>query len=206
MKSFMRILFLMVLFSVFTSAAPHSVSLNWIPSTTVGVSYNVYRAPCTGTITAKVCSQAGVSAVVGASPTASYTDSTVAAGGLYDYSVTAVCTAGGGCPSGVVGESTFSNHIGAAVPTDTPNPPTGLNLGTIAFNFQGNNGVVDASWRDSPGITIYWINQGNRVVSSGYKISNTGIFNLRSIFPVIAKTGLRLTICNFKACIVAQQS
>ena len=111
-----RLLALLVLFCSSVSAAElkvavvpdpqtggQSVSLSWtVPAAVTGVVYtgfNVYRAPCTGTVTAAVCSTdstatfAKLSAGTGLPATAStFTDSTVAGGTNYIYYVTSLCT------------------------------------------------------------------------------------------------------------------
>jgi hypothetical protein len=82
------------------SLVQHSVSLNWNPSTSQVMGYNVYRGSTTG----------GPYAKLNSSPDAStaYTDTTVAASQTYYYVTTAVNS------SGV--ESGYSNQVQVAVP------------------------------------------------------------------------------------------
>jgi len=118
----------------FTASAQHQGTLNFNASTTPGIAgYNAYRAPCTGTITAGVCSivpPANAYSKLNATPfQASYVDTTVLAGQRYTWRVTAVCPAvAAGCGNGIVGESDPSNLASATVPTDQPNAPTNLTI------------------------------------------------------------------------------
>lgn len=121
------------------TAAPR-VNLTWTQPSTPGLAgFNVWRAPCTGTVTNGVCSQAGTFVKLNTSTNQppSYTDTTVVEGQKYDYYVTAVCpTAGCGSTNPATGhqwagESAPSNHSAASIPvpppvTDPPPSPTGL--------------------------------------------------------------------------------
>jgi hypothetical protein len=85
-----------------TGAVPHSVTLNWVASTSSNLAgYNVYRAAVSGGPYSRVNS----TVVAGLT----YTDNAVLAGQTYFYVVTAVDT------SSV--ESAYSNQATAAVPT-----------------------------------------------------------------------------------------
>lgn len=142
-------------------AQAQSASFSWTLSNTPGViSQNVYRAACTGTVSAGVCSTdatASFSALAGGSlsaTTTSYTDSTVVRGQKYIWYVTAVCPATGAC----IGESIPSSHIAAAIPGSAPNPPTNLTITSVAVNYSpnGQRETVTASWQDAPNTsTIY---------------------------------------------------
>jgi fibronectin type 3 domain-containing protein len=91
----------------FTGAAiplplPHSVMLNWLPSTTPGVTgYNLYRAEVSGGTYVKL----NTPPIVGTT----FVDSSVASGRMYYYVSTAV--------DNNSAESTYSNQAIAAVPT-----------------------------------------------------------------------------------------
>ncbi len=76
----------------------HSVTLNWVASTTPGVTYNVYRRSTSGTYSSPLASSIS---------TTSYTDSTVQSGQTYYYVVTAANSGG---------ESARSNEAPAAIP------------------------------------------------------------------------------------------
>jgi Abnormal spindle-like microcephaly-assoc'd, ASPM-SPD-2-Hydin len=80
---------------------PHNVALSWLPSTSTVIGYNVYRANQSGGPYA----QTNSSLVAGTT----FSDSSVAAGQIYWYVVTAV--AAGGI------ESLHSNEAMAAIPT-----------------------------------------------------------------------------------------
>jgi fibronectin type 3 domain-containing protein len=83
-----------------TQTAPHSVSLNWSPSTSSVAGYNVYRsAQAAGPFT-KINSNLDTATV--------YTDNSVLAGRTYYYAITAVASAGL--------ESTYSNITQAIIP------------------------------------------------------------------------------------------
>jgi cellulose 1,4-beta-cellobiosidase len=79
-------------------AAPHSVTLGWSPSTTTGVTYNVYRGTLSGGPYSLLSS--GLSST-------SYTDTSVQSGSTYYYVTTAVDSAG---------ESPYSNAAQAVIP------------------------------------------------------------------------------------------
>jgi hypothetical protein len=123
---------------------PPSVTLNWTASTTAGVAgYNVFRAPCTGTVSGTAVANGGVnngacSAVgtfsataLNAAPVAavSYIDTTVSNGVSYVYEVEAVCPAAG-CSTGITGSSAPSSPVAVTLPTTGPLPPTNL-TGTV---------------------------------------------------------------------------
>jgi cellulose 1,4-beta-cellobiosidase len=81
-----------------TVAAPHSVSLSWIASSSPGVSYKVYRGTVSGGPYTPLAS--GMSAT-------SYTDTSVQSGNTYYYVTTAVDSSG---------ESGYSNEAQVVVP------------------------------------------------------------------------------------------
>jgi hypothetical protein len=82
-----------------TIAPPHSVSLTWMPSTSTGVSYNVYRGTVSG---------GPYNLLKGGVSTTAYTDSNVQSGSTYYYVTTAVDA------SGV--QSVYSDEAQAVIP------------------------------------------------------------------------------------------
>jgi hypothetical protein len=81
-----------------TVAAPHSVALNWSPSTTTGVTYNVYRGTVSG----------GPYGLLSSGLTSTkYVDTSVQSGKMYYYVTTAADSAG---------ESGYSNMVQAVIP------------------------------------------------------------------------------------------
>ena len=116
----------------FAAFAQHSSTLTFNASPTPGIAgYNTYRAPCTGTITAGVCSAAGAYVKLNAAPfnQLNYADTTPLAGQKYAYRVTAICpTTSGGCGNGIVGESDPSNVVAVTIPTDVPGSPANLTI------------------------------------------------------------------------------
>ena len=82
--------------SLKAKATAHLVTLTWTPSTTKGVKYSVYRGK----------------KIVGDTKGLTYTDTTVAAGATYSYSVVAVCVS---C-SGATGHSVHSNIVTVTIP------------------------------------------------------------------------------------------
>ena len=185
---------------------PHSASLSWTLSPTVGASHNVYRAPCTGTVSAGVCSTEGafVKLQTLAPLTKTYTDSTVAAGGKYAYYVAASCVAPAcgndatGAP--IDGESAPSNHVGVSVPMDPvpPQPPSGLSLVSVAQSLTGANATLTASWTDDPGVsTTYsvWV-AGRRILTSGVSVNDTGTYQKSWGFKVKPGTQIYFSVCD----------
>jgi hypothetical protein len=77
----------------------HTVSLSWVPSTTPGVGYNVYRSTTTGGPYTKLTPTA--------LSTVGFTDTTVSSGQTYFYVTTALNSSG---------ESGYSNEAQAVVP------------------------------------------------------------------------------------------
>ena len=82
--------------------ATHSVTLNWTPSTSPGVSYHVYRSTTPGGPYTKLTAAGPVAA-------AGYKDTSVTAGQTYFYTTTAIDPA-------TALESTRSNEASAAIP------------------------------------------------------------------------------------------
>jgi hypothetical protein len=81
-------------------ATAHSVTLSWTASTTPGVSYNIYRG----------------ATKIGNVSTLTYTDTTVAAGTTYSYSLTALCVS---CTTPITGEGSHSAAISVTTPGTT---------------------------------------------------------------------------------------
>ena len=175
----------------------HTVSLGWQASTTTGVSYNVYRAPCTGTIsTSNVCSAEGTFAKIGNATTLTYVDSTVAAGSNYSYYVTALCGTTG-CPTGTQGESAASNHIGAAIPFNAPAPPGNLAITSVAryTNPDGSTGIV-AKWEGVPNMKMTYAFYGNGKVLTSATVSNaSGVYQANWTGTIKTGASVGVEIC-----------
>lgn len=106
----------------------HSVTLNWGASTVTGSTvvskYNIYRSATPG---GEVAGTPLASTANGSALT--YTDTTVAGGQTYYYTITGFCQI---CSAGKQ-ESAMSNEFKAAIPADQvgpPGSPSGL-TGTI---------------------------------------------------------------------------
>lgn len=158
----------------------HSVSLSWTAAVTTGVTYtgfNVYRALCTGTVTAAVCSTdstasfSKLSAGTGLPATAvAFTDSTVSAGTNYIYYVTSLCAT---CSNQ---ESVPSNHEAVTIPANQPPPPT-LSITSVAINVTGNTETITASWTDSSGTQqSFKFSNGQIFVAQGLTSDPSGNF------------------------------
>jgi hypothetical protein len=211
------VLFLLALLCTPLQAqSAHSVSLSWVASTTTGVAgYNVYRAPCSGTVTAGVCgSGIGTFGKVNAALVGtSYTDNTVAAGGKYVFYATAVCTTGCGTDSNgaaITGESGPSNTVAVSVPLDpvTPKPPSGLGITSVTQNINGANVTIMASYSDTPGLsTSYsvWV-AGGRVLDSGVLNNSTGYYNVISQVKVKPGTSIYFSVCDSNAVCASQKA
>lgn len=177
MKNFLiAVLLSLVLFApVAVSAQTHSVALSFTASTTPGVTgYNMYRAPCTGTITAGVCSAAGTPVKLNSTPftALSYTDTTVAAGSSYDYYATSVC------PVCAPTESAQSNHVAATIPKDVPLPPGNLSITNVTRNSTGANTTLSAHWMDAPGVpTTYTFFGNGAILTSGTLTNQSGSYS-----------------------------
>jgi hypothetical protein len=85
--------------AIVTIVPPHSVPLTWTPSTSSGVSYNVYRGTMSG---------GPYNLLKGGVSTTAYTDSNVQSGSTYYYVTTAVDA------SGV--QSVYSDEAQAIIP------------------------------------------------------------------------------------------
>jgi hypothetical protein len=202
-----RLLFLipLLLLAALTPAfgqTAHSTVMSWTASATVGVgSYNVYRAPCPGTIASTVCSSEGLFAKIGSTSVMgltphSFVDATVTAGSLYSYYVTAVCQVGG-CSATITGESTASTHLGVATPFDTPLPPGNLSITSVARNSTGANTSVTASWADAPSVPTTYTFYGNgQVLISGTLTNATGIYTAGWTGNLKPGASISLEICD----------
>lgn len=106
-----RLLIALVLVaSAFAQSGSHSVTLNWVASTTPNVTYNVYRS----TVSGSGYSQINASPVT----TTSFLDANVTNGTTYFYVVRAF--------DGTT-ESVNSNQVTAVIPS-APAPPTNLTV------------------------------------------------------------------------------
>ena len=101
------------------AATVHNITLNWNASTTPGVNYNLYR----GTISGGPYTKLNTTPITGLT----YSDTTGVGGTKYFHVETAICTAA--CPTGVSGESDFSNETSA---TFLGNPAAGAGLTAVA--------------------------------------------------------------------------
>lgn len=186
-------------FAAATPLSP-SVVLTWTLSPTVGVtSQNVYRAPCTGTVTNSACSTDSTAtftklpAGTALGPTvATFTDTTVSDGQAYIYYVTAVCPAAPVQPCN--GESLPSNHAAAAVPGVPPQPPSGVTIGSVTAVVNGANKTVIAKWTDTNAVGQYFsFTDGTKFLNQGLTSSLTGSFAEEVTVPAT-------TIVTFFAC------
>ena len=85
--------------AIVTIDPPHSVSLTWMPSTSSGVSYNVYRGTVSG---------GPYNLLKGGVSSTAYTDSNVQSGSTYYYVTTAVDASGA--------QSVYSDEAQAVIP------------------------------------------------------------------------------------------
>ena len=177
MRKIAWILVLALLFVIGPAAAlaqGHSATRTFTASPTAGVTgYNMYRAPCTGTITTNVCSAAGTPVKLNSTPftALTYTDSTVAAGALYDYYATAVCPT-----TCTTTESAPSNHFAVTIPKDVVLPPGNLAVTTVTRNLMPNgNTQIVAGWASLPGTaTTYTLYGNGRVLATGVLRNSSG--------------------------------
>jgi hypothetical protein len=177
-----------------------SVVLTWTLSPTVGVtSQNVYRAPCTGTVTGSVCSTdstavftklaAGINLAAAAT---TFTDTTVVDGQAYIYYVTAFCPIG---QLSCSGESLPSNHAAAAVPGGPPQPPSGVVIGSVTATVNGANKTVVARWTDTNAVGQYFsFTDGTKFLNQGLTSSLTGSFAEEVVVP--ATTTITFFACD----------
>lgn len=103
-----------------------AISLTWGVSPTVGIAgYNLYRAPCTGTVSLAICSAEGAFVKINTAviTTTSSMDTGVVYGSSYSYYVTSICPIAG-CDSVTIGESIASAH--AAITMSLP--PIGITI------------------------------------------------------------------------------
>jgi len=179
-------------------AQGHSATLTFGASPTAGVTgYNMYRAPCTGTITANICSAAGTPAKLNATPftTLTYTDNAVAAGALYDYYATAVCPT-----TCTATESGPSNHFAVTIPKDVVLPPGNLAVTVVTRNLMPNgNTQVTAGWASLPGTaTTYTLYGNGKVLTTGTLRNSSG--NYLATWNGALKAGTSVT---FEVCTAA---
>jgi hypothetical protein len=194
---------LLALLAFAAIAAAQTVNISWQASPTTGIaSYKVYRAPCTGTVTANVCSAEGTFATIGsvAVPAVTYADSTALAGALYSYYVTAVCPVAG-CtttPPIVSGESLPSNHTGVSIPATRPQPPGNLTLVSVVRNLLPNGQTtVVAKWQAPPNVrTFYSLRNNGRVLTGGNLVNAQGVYSAIWVGKLMPRTPLAFTVCD----------
>ncbi len=114
---------ILILCLLSTVAFASSVSLKWNASTTPGVEYRIYRAPCTGTVANGVCSEPGRFDPIFTTTETTYDDTKVTPGSSYSYYVIAFCPPAG-CPGRESGESRPSNYVSVTVPPAPAPGPT----------------------------------------------------------------------------------
>jgi len=190
----------LLLLAIPAKAAPHSVVLTFQPSSVVGVSYHVQRAPCAVAIVAGLCptTSEGTFAVIATITALTYTDSTVTGNANYSYAVSAFCPTPTSCASNfaVNVDSPLSNHIGAAIPPDPVTPPNNLTLTSVTRNSTGANVIVAAHWTDSPNLTTsYTISSNGTVLNTGTASSTSSDYSL--YWQGKTKPGAQIT---FKVC------
>jgi hypothetical protein len=152
-----RLLLLLSLLLCFVSivSAQHSAVLTWTDNTP-NVTFNVYRAPCTGTISSNTCSQEGLFQILANVSALTYTDSAITAGAQYSWYTTALDSSGD--------ESLPSNHFAALVPGGSSGgglisfvqvnaaQPQNANSATAPFNnpqTAGDTNIVVVGWSDA---------------------------------------------------------
>jgi chitinase len=126
-------------------AAATAINLTWTASATTNIAgYNLYRAPCTGTITLTVCSTEGSFIKLNSAPITSTTasDLTAITGSSYSYYVTALCPSAG-CNSTTFGESLPSNHVAIVVIAPLPVVAIIVNPITIISRMGGTTQLTD---------------------------------------------------------------
>lgn len=201
-----KILFsLFLFFGVPIAASAHSVVLSWTGSTTTGAQYHVFRAPCAVAPVSNVCPTASEGTFVNiasAGVTATtFTDSTVVGNTNYSYYVTAFCPAGACPPNFAVSQdSAQSNHVGAAIPPDPVTPPSGLNVTTIAMNFDPNKNqtTFSATYTDPQHQNTWQIlDAENKVLANG--VNKKGDSTVTQTFDgAFAK--LTFSVCDVTGC------
>lgn len=208
MKRLAMILALGILAAMPAGAQAHSVTFTIGASSTVGVSYHVWRAPCSAAIASGICPAAseGAFAVIATTTTLTYTDTTVVGNTNYSYKATAFCPTTTSCAANfaVNVDSSDSPHLGAAIPPDPVSPPTSLTLGTVAMNVSGSQAVLSAAWQDAPkNGTEFWrvFDYYGRVVSSGSVSSDSaGSYSVVANFTAPGKYPLTFQVCDRVTC------
>lgn len=154
-----------------------AISLTWNASPTVGIAgYNLYRAPCTGTISQAICSAEGAFVKINTAiiVTPSATDMGVVYGSGYSYYVTSICPTAG-CDSVTIGESLPSAH--AAITMSLP--AIGITITpTIITTPMGITTQFGDTLTGSPNTTVTW----STTIGT---ISSTGLF----VAPLLPGTG-----------------
>ena len=181
-----------------SASAQHSVALQWtIPPAPTGVVYtgfNVYRAPCAGTITNAICSTDSTATFTKLTATAlgptvtTYTDTTVTGGTNVVYYATSLCAT---CTTP---ESVPSMHVAATIPANQPPPPI-LDITKVAITTNGTNETILAQWTDTSGTQQHFaFTDGNLFRGQGITSSLTGTF--AETLTVPAGTQITFIVCN----------
>lgn len=213
MKAKLLTALLLSLFCVLGLHAQHSATLTFTPSTTVGVNnYNVYRAPCNGTVSAGACSIEGIFALIGTAPgtATSYKDTTVLGGYSYVYYLTAVCTTACGTDASgnkITGESVPSNHWAGTIPATSPQPPAILTLTSASLQRTGSNATFAATWIDSPNTNTTWsLTYNGKPFANGAQGSTTGNYAMNwsgKLNP--QSTPIVFTVCDTQGTCASQR-
>jgi hypothetical protein len=162
--------------------------LAWTTTPVTGVTYtgfNAYRAPCTGTVAAQVCSTDSTATFTKLAAgtglpatTLNFTDTTVSAGTNYIYYVTSLCST---CSTT---ESIPSNHIAVTIPANQPPPPT-LSIVSVAINVTGSTETVTAQWTDTSGTQqAFKFSNGTSFLAQGLTSDPSGSFAQQWTGPV----------------------
>jgi hypothetical protein len=164
----------------------HQGQLSWVAPVTTGVVYtgfNVYRATCTGTVTAGVCSTDSTATFAKITATAlpatalSYTDTPLTAATSYIWYVTSLCAT---CTTT---ESIPSNHVAGTTTANQPPPPV-LSITSVAMNVTGNTETVTAQWTDTSGTQqAFKFSNGTSFVAQGLTSDPSGNFAQRWTGP-----------------------
>jgi hypothetical protein len=163
--------------SLYAQTVPHSSTLNWIASPTVGVTYNVYRANNPGA-TLATCPPADITntavwiKVSTGIAGLTFKDTSVSAGQSLCYFVTAVLATS--TPTTLAGESVPSVMATSLIPRDTVQPPTGLSIPTVAMTTSGSTTFAEVNWTAPLGDAVSWTLYDDKatLLASGYGVSS----------------------------------
>ena len=185
----------------------HQGQLSWVAPVTTGVVYsgfNVYRATCTGTVTAGVCSTdstatfAKITATALPATASSFTDTPLSAATSYIWYVTSLCAT---CTTQ---ESVPSNHVAGTTTANQPPPPV-LSIVSVAMNINGANETILAKWTDTSGTQQHFsFTDGNLFRGQGITSSLTGTF--AETLTVPAGTPITFLVCTAQGNCASQKA